>query len=431
VELYSVFLKYPSICTDSRLAKHGSIFFALKGPHFDANAFALQAMKNGCNFAIIDNKRYAKSQRMILVDDVLTTLQQLAAYHRRQLKTKIIGVTGTNGKTTTKELIGAILKEKYKVHSTIGNLNNHIGVPLTLLELTNEHELAVVEMGASRPDEIKLLTEIAAPNYGLVTNVGRAHLEGFQSFEGVMKAKGELYENISKSGGRLFLNTDNPFLVQMASSARIPSEKINSYSLQNTKAYVYGNIVGNSPFLEMQCQPKDAKSIRIKTNLIGAYNAENVLAAVAAGHYFEINPESIKSGIENFVPTNNRSQYAETSKNKLIIDTYNANPTSMRTAIMNFIAYAGKNRTFILGDMLELGAQSATEHQNIVDLLLENKLENVFLIGEEFKKIQCTYFSFFSVDEFRHYLAKYPIENQTVLIKGSRGIHLEKILNLL
>lgn len=431
MELYSVFLKYPSICTDSRQAKPGSIFFALKGDHFDANAFAQQAMKNGCNFAVIDNKKYAKCKRMILVDDVLKTLQQLAAYHRRQLKTKIIGITGTNGKTTTKELITSVLKEKYSVHSTRGNLNNHIGVPLTLLELTNAHELAVVEMGASHIGEIKELAEIAAPDYGIVTNVGRAHLEGFESFEGVMKAKGELYENISKSGGELFLNTDNPFLVQMASSAGISSEKVKNYSLQNTKAYVYGNIVGNSPFLEMQCQLKDSKSLRIRTNLIGAYNAENVLAAVTIGHHFEINPESIKLGIENFVPTNNRSQYAETTKNKLIIDAYNANPTSMRTAIMNFIAYAGKNRAFILGDMLELGAQSSAEHQNIIDLLQENKLENVFLIGAEFKKTQNTYFSFFSVDEFQHYLEKYPIENQTVLIKGSRGIHLEKILNLL
>lgn len=431
MELYSLFLKYPSISTDSRQPKPGSIFFALKGQNFDANAFASQALKNGCSFAVIDDRKYARSKHIVLVDNVLETLQNLAAYHRRQLKTKIIGITGTNGKTTSKELIAAVLKQKFNIHCTKGNLNNHIGVPLTLLELTNEHEIGVVEMGANHIGEIKELSAIAAPDFGLVTNVGKAHLEGFGSFEGVMRAKGELYENIANSHKKIFLNADNPFLIQMASSAGISSEDIKNYSLQDKKAYAYGNIVGNMPFLEMQCQLGDAKSFRIKTRLIGAYNAENVLTAVCIGHYFGLSSEEIKYGIETYLPTNNRSQYTETEKNKLIIDAYNANPTSMRAAISNFASIVGKEKTLILGDMLELGEQSLTEHQNIIDLLQENKLQNIFLIGKEFKKTQNTYFSFFDIDEFQRYLEKHPIERQTILIKGSRGIHLEKTLNFL
>lgn len=433
MELYDLYKKHPVICTDSRNCPENSIFFALKGDNFDANAFALSALEKGCAFAVIDDEKYAVDERFILVDNVLDTLQQLARHHRRQLGTKIIGITGTNGKTTTKELIAATLKQKYNTLFTQGNLNNHIGVPLTLLKLTKEHEIAVVEMGANHPGEIKQLAEIALPDYGIITNVGKAHLEGFGSFEGVMKTKAELYDFVFKNGGKIFLNTGNAFLKTMAKKAKfITSERILSYELGvDVKGLVAtAKITSCSPFLSMECKIAATK-FEINTHLIGTYNAENVLAAVAIGSYFGVNAEQIKQGLEEYVPQNNRSQLTVTATNKLIADAYNANPTSMNAAILNFAQMEVANKIIIAGDMLELGQTSAAEHQKIVDLLKEKGFSNVFLVGPCFSATKNNFQNFKNVDELKAYLTANPIEQAFVLVKGSHGIHLEKLLDLL
>jgi len=434
MQLYSIFLQHPVICTDSRVCPEGSLFFALKGDNFNANAFALSALEKGCSFAVVDEAEFAIDERFILVENVLETLQQLANYHRLQLKTTIIGITGTNGKTTSKELIAAVLKEKYNILFTQGNLNNHIGVPLTLLQLKPEHELAVIEMGANHQGEIKLLAEIAAPDYGIITNVGKAHLEGFGSFEGVMKTKAELYDYIAAFGKKIFINNENSNLLNMATGAGITGmEKKIGYSQNpsDTNADIIGKITDCSPFLEMSCQKKDGTVFEIKTHLIGSYNAENVLAAGTIGNFFGISDEQIKTGLENYIPQNNRSQLTITERNKLVVDAYNANPTSMRAAILNFAQMNVNAKTLILGDMLELGEQSSEEHQHVVDLLQQNDFKNVLLVGPEFKNTQNDYLCFENVTELQAYIEEYPIANNYVLIKGSRGIKLEKILTSL
>ncbi|MFT3751919.1 MAG: UDP-N-acetylmuramoyl-tripeptide--D-alanyl-D-alanine ligase [Paludibacter sp.] len=434
MQLYSTFLQHPVICTDSRVCPQGSLFFALKGDNFNANAFALSALEKGCAYAVVDEAEFAIDDRFILVDNVLETLQQLANYHRRQLKTTIIGITGTNGKTTTKELIAAVLKEKFNILFTQGNLNNHIGVPLTLLQLRPEHEMAVIEMGANHPGEIKILAEIAAPDYGIITNVGKAHLEGFGSFEGVMKTKAELYDFISAFGQKIFINNDNANLINMAAGAGLTNTERKVGYTQKTEdenARIIGEITNCSPFLEMNCREKGGTIFEIKTHLIGAYNVENVLAAVTIGRYFGLTEEQIKTGLENYVPQNNRSQLTVTEHNKLVVDAYNANPTSMRAAILNFAQMKVESKTLILGDMLELGEQSAEEHQQVINLLQQNDLQNVFLVGPEFKKTTNGYLCFDDVTELQAYIEKNPLQNNYVLIKGSRGIKLEKILTTL
>ena len=434
MQLHSIFLQHPEICTDSRVCPQGSIFFALKGDNFNANAFALSALEKGCAFAVVDEAEFAIDNRFILVDNVLETLQQLANYHRLQLKTTIIGITGTNGKTTTKELIAAVLKEKYNILYTQGNLNNHIGVPLTLLQLKTEHELAVIEMGANHQGEIKLLAEIASPDYGIITNVGKAHLEGFGSFVGVMKTKAELYDFIATFGKKIFINNENSNLLDMATGAGFTNiKKKVSYSQNpnDINAEIIGKIIDCSPFLEMSCQKKDGTLFEIKTHLIGSYNAENVLAAVTIGSYFGVTNEQIKSGLENYIPQNNRSQLTVTERNKLVVDAYNANPTSMRAAILNFAQMNVTAKTLILGDMLELGEQSSEEHQYIVNLLHQYDFKNVLLVGSEFKNTQNNYLCFDNVTELQAYLENHTITNNYVLIKGSRGIKLEKILTIL
>lgn len=434
MQLYSTFLQHPVICTDSRVCPKGSLFFALKGDNFNANAFALSALEKGCAFAIVDEAEYAIDKRFILVDNVLETLQQLANYHRNQLKTTIIGITGTNGKTTTKELIAAVLKEKFNILYTQGNLNNHIGVPLTLLQLTAEHELAVIEMGANHQGEIKMLAEIAAPDYGIITNVGKAHLEGFGSFEGVMKTKAELYEFIAASGKKVFINNENPNLLNMATQSGLTNPEKKVAYTQNPadeNARIIGKITNCSPFLEMSYKEKDGIVFEIKTHLIGSYNAENVLAAVTIGNFFGLTGEQIKTGLENYIPQNNRSQLTVTEHNKLVVDAYNANPTSMRAAILNFAQMNVESKTLILGDMLELGEQSDKEHQQVVDLLQQNEFKNVLLVGPEFKKTNNSYSCFDNVTDLQSYIEKHPIQNNYVLIKGSRGIKLEKILTTL
>ena len=433
MNLYSLFQKHPLICTDSRNCPVGSIFFALKGDNFNANAFALSALEKGCALAVVDEVEYAIDERFILVENVLKSLQQLATYHRRQLGTTIIGITGTNGKTTTKELIASVLTEKFNILYTQGNLNNHIGVPLTLLKIKPEHELAVVEMGANHPGDIKELAEIAQPDYGIITNVGKAHLEGFGSFEGVMKTKAELYDYIQLSGKNIFLNADNQYLQKMAQNSLV-FKKMNpvKYSLEADleDVSVRGKITDCSPFLEMECKT-NADTFRIKTKLIGSYNAENVLAAVTIGHFFGMSDEQIQIGLEKYTPNNNRSQLTVTERNKLVVDAYNANPTSMKAAILNFAQMNVQAKTLILGDMLELGEYSENEHQNVVDLLQQNGFSSVLLVGKDFLKTKNSYHCFEKVEDLSEWLDSHPIDNQIVLVKGSRGIKLERILSKL
>ncbi|MFZ4726611.1 MAG: UDP-N-acetylmuramoyl-tripeptide--D-alanyl-D-alanine ligase [Paludibacter sp.] len=434
MQLYSIFLQHPIICTDSRNCPDGSIFFALKGDNFNANAFALSALEKGCAFAVVDEAEFAIDDRFILVDNVLESLQQLATYHRKQLGTTIIGITGTNGKTTTKELIAAVLNQKYNVLFTQGNLNNHIGVPLTLLKLKPEHQLAVIEMGANHPGEIKTLAEIACPNYGIITNVGNAHLEGFGSFEGVMKTKAELYEYIFAYGNDIFINKDNHYLTEMSKKAGFKNDaRFREYTLDPTNwvCNISGQIKSCSPFLKMKFTLNIGISFVVNTKLIGAYNAENVLAAVAIGDFFGVKEKLIKKGLENYNPQNNRSQLTYTSKNKLVVDAYNANPTSLKAAILNFGQIKQKRKTLILGDMFELGNQSAQEHQNIIDLLQQNEFKNVLLVGKDFKNTQHSYRNFIEVSELINYLESHPITGHYILIKGSRGVKLEKVIPFL
>ena len=434
MQLYQIFLQHPIICTDSRVCQLDSLFFALKGENFNANSFAGTALEKGCAYAVVDEAEYAIDDRFILVDNVLESLQQLATYHRMQIGTGIIGITGTNGKTTTKELIAAVLKEKYKILFTQGNLNNHIGVPLTLLQLKAEHQLAIIEMGANHPGEIDQLCKIARPDYGIITNVGKAHLEGFGSLEGVMKTKAELYDFISTFGKLIFINSGNPLLVKMAKDSGLnsPDDKL-EYSLneKDVTAEYFAEIIGCSPFLNLKWKRKGTDFVETETNLIGSYNAENVLAAVTIGGYFGLTDEQIRKGLENYIPQNNRSQLTVTEHNKLVVDTYNANPTSMRAAVLNFVQMEVDRKTLILGDMLELGDQSDIEHQNIVDLLQQNNLKNVLLVGNDFKKTRNSFHSFENVADLINYINENPIINNYILIKGSRGIKLEKILTSL
>lgn len=430
MKLYEIYKSHSIISTDSRTCPVGSLFFALKGENFDANAFALGALEKGASYAVIDKPEYAVDERFILVDDSLKTLQDLAKFHRRQLGTKIIGITGTNGKTTTKELIATVLSQKFNTHFTQGNFNNHIGVPLTLLQLKPEHEIAVVEMGANHPGEIKLLTEIAEPDFGLITNVGKAHLEGFGSFEGVKETKAELYDFLRQHNGKIFLNEENENLQEMVrKSGFSEKQSILGYALNSRieGKLATGKIVSGSPFLEMESSTSEG-SFGVKTKLIGRYNAENVLAAVSIGTFFGISNEKIKFALENYQPQNNRSQYIQTAKNRLIIDAYNANPTSMQAAILNFAEMEDENKTLIIGDMLELGEQSDAEHQRIVDLIVEKGFTDVFLVGKCFQTVKSNFINFADVDELTAYLQKNPFQNRFILVKGSHGIHLEKII---
>jgi UDP-N-acetylmuramoyl-tripeptide--D-alanyl-D-alanine ligase len=423
--LYDLYLQHPIITTDSRNCPKDSIFFALKGEKFDGNKYAQVALDNGCAFAIVDDKEIATTDmRMFLVDDVLSALQQLAHHHRIALGIPVLGITGTNGKTTTKELIAAVLSKKYNVLYTQGNLNNHIGVPLTLLNLTKEHQLAVIEMGANHPGEIKTLVEIAVPNVGIITNVGKAHLEGFGSFEGVIRTKSELYDFLRETGGQAFVNLDNEILVEK--SEGIP---VIGYGMKNKTGEVWGEVTKNAPFIELNWQRRGETTIhQIASNLIGIYNAENMLAAICIGLFFGVNENAISQAISEYKPQNNRSQLTETAHNKLIIDAYNANPTSMKAALENFADISLPNKMVVLGNMGELGADSAEEHQHIVDLLSTQDLEKVFLIGDGFVSTKNNFTVFGKTDDFIEYLKNNPIENATILIKGSRTNRLETVI---
>ncbi len=424
--LHAIFRDYPTVTTDSRNIPENSIFFALKGENFNGNTFAGEALIKGAAYAVIDEPEFATSERMILVDDVLISLQQLAQYHRNQLGLTILAITGTNGKTTTKELITAVLSKKFRVNSTKGNLNNHIGVPLTILSMDEQTEFGVVEMGANHLGEIKVLCDIANPDFGIITNIGKAHLEGFGSFEGVIKTKSELYNFIRNKGGKCFMNADNPLLVQQA----MDIEQI-SYG-KSTTCFMAGELASTDNYLVVKALfPKGW--LYLKSKLVGDYNFENLLAAACIGKYFEVYPLLIQDAIAEYTPSNNRSQLIQKTQNTIIMDAYNANPTSMMAALTNFAGIRHENKCVILGDMLELGDSSAEEHQKITDFIEEQTFSEVFLVGPLFKNTtdRTQKKKFDQVELLSNYLKTQPIENKLILIKGSRGIHLEKILELL
>ena len=429
-ELYSIFEKHPVVTTDSRECPEGSIFFALKGASFNGNAFAQKALDQGCAYAVVDEKEFAPDgdKRFILTDNCLHTLQKLANYHRRHLGTKIIGITGTNGKTTTKELVATVLEKKFNVLYTQGNFNNDIGVPKTLLRLKPEHDIAVVEMGASHPGDIKTLVDIVEPDCGIITNVGRAHLQGFGSFEGVIRTKGELYDFIRDNGGFVFIHNENKYLQGIASGLRLVKygTTANDPSLE-----VCGEVVECAPFLKFRWNHRQSAWHEVQTHLIGSYNVYNMLAAACIGTYFGVSEEDVSEALRDYVPTNNRSQLEVTASNKLIVDTYNANPTSMRAALENFRDMAVSPKMAILGDMRELGDVSLEEHQKVVDFLKDNAIDNVWLVGEEFGKTCCQYRKFKDVDEVKAEIAVNKPTGFYILIKGSNGIKLFQLPELL
>ena len=426
-ELYEIYKAHPVVTTDSRNCPEGSIFFALKGETFDGNKFAVAAIEKGCAYAVVDDKEIVHPQT-ILVDNVLDTLQALARYHREQLDIPFVGVTGTNGKTTTKELVATVLSKKYRVHYTQGNFNNHIGVPLTLLSIKPDCEMAVIEMGANHPGEIKTLANIALPTCGLITNVGKAHLEGFGSLEGVINTKKELYDNLAERGGHVFVNAANPFLMNV-----LNAESYTTYSSNvEVGADINGRLLRCAPYVEFEWNNK-----HIATHFVGAYNLDNMLAAITMGLHFGVAEADICDAISNYVPANNRSQLTKTERNTLIVDAYNANPTSMMAAIDNFELMEGENKVAILGDMLELGEQSAIEHQNIVRRLIESKIEKVILVGKEFSQfiihnsqfiIDSRFVAYESLEALLETQNIASMQSQLILLKGSNGIGLYKLI---
>ncbi len=447
-ELYELFLQHPTITTDSRDVPEGSMFFALKGDTFDGNAYAISALEKGAAYAVIDEKEYAKesNDRLILVENVLTTLQQLAKYHRVHLGTPIIGITGTNGKTTTKELISAVLKKKYNVLYTQGNFNNHIGVPKTLLQLTKEHDIAVIEMGANHPGEIKTLVEIVLPDFGIITNVGKAHLLGFGSFEGVIRTKGELYDFLRVLQGTVFINNDNPHLLGISNGL-----KLVKYGQKDAKdLLVKGELVECNPFLKFEWQTSSTLTPQlstvncqlstvncqlstVQTRLIGSYNLDNALAAACIGTFFNVPATDISAALEEYTPSNNRSQLTITQDNKLVVDAYNANPTSMRAALDNFRLIKAEHKMCILGQMGELGDVSEEEHQKVIDLLGDCGFEKVWLVGENFAKTAhpAHYRLFANVEEVKAAIATEKPQGYLILIKGSNSNKLVQTVELL
>ena len=432
-ELYPIFCNYPTVTTDSRMCITDSIFFALKGDRFNGNLFAEEALEAGCAYAIVDEwdevKEIKDNDRIIRVDNVLKTLQQLANYHRKKLKIPIIGITGTNGKTTTKELISISLSREFKVASTQGNFNNHIGVPLTLLSMNKSHEIGVVEMGANHPGDIKELCEIAEPNYGIITNVGRAHLEGFGTFENVVKTKCELYDYIRENEGKVFVNRDNSILYDLSEGM----DRI-LYGKNDPSLFASGTIADASPFLEFDWSFFDS-SYRVKTRLVGEYNFDNAIAAVAVSKFFGINAERISSSLEDYEPTNYRSQFMRTTRNDLIIDTYNANPTSMKTSLDFFISIPSSlPKMAILGEMKELGEISEREHKRMIAYLTDNSNMEIYLVGQIFNNIivpNSKYKCFESVVELNYFLKSNTIKGYYIFIKGSHSIQLDKTIEYL
>ena len=423
-------MRHPIVTTDTRQCTPGALFFALKGETFDGNKFASQALEKGCAYAVIDEAEYAKADdpRLILVDDVLVALQQLARHHRRALGTRIIGVTGTNGKTTTKELIAATLGQKYNVLYTQGNLNNHIGVPKTLLQLTKEHDIAVVEMGANHPGEIKTLVNIAEPDYGIITNVGKAHIEGFGSLEGVLHTKGELYDFLrGKEGSVVFIDNGNQLLRSIADNLHL----ITYGTTGEENLCVGGEVVSCAPMLKFRWHHGAGEWHVVDTHLIGTYNVTNMLAAACIGLYFGVSPEQIDKALSGYLPTNNRSQLTITERNRLIVDAYNANPTSMNAALCNFRDMEVSGKMAILGAMRELGDISEEEHRKVINFLLENGFSDVWLVGDEYDLPGCPYRRFQNVEEVKKAISEECPEGHYILIKGSNSNRLFELPPLL
>ena len=414
-ELYKIYKSKSSICTDTRKIKKGGLFFALKGENFNGNLFAAKAISDGCSFAIIDEKKIATNDKFILVKNVLETLQNLARHHRKQLSIPIIGITGTNGKTTSKELIHAVLKSELNSYATKGNLNNHIGVPLSILEITKDHKIAIIEMGANHEKEIEFLCDIAKPTHGVITNIGSAHLEGFKNHQGVINAKNELFNFIKKNNGLLFVNDDDNLLLNL-------SEKIERITYGNN-GFCKGFITKNTAYLSIKFSHTE-----INSQLIGEYQFSNIMLAVCIGNKFNIKDLNIQKAIENYTPKNNRSEILKTKDNLLILDAYNANPSSMKAMITSFSKQDYTNKLCILGDMLELGEYTIKEHSAILDLIDTLNLE-IILIGKEFSKISKEAFK--DRNAFEIFLKSNPIKNKTILLKGSRGIGLEKLQAML
>lgn len=428
-QLYDVFLQYPIVTTDSRNCPAESMFFALKGENFDGNLYAQAALEKGCSVAVVDNPSVVPSgdNRYILVDDALSAMQSLAAHHRCHMGTRVVQVTGTNGKTTTKELLSAVLSQRFRTLCTQGNLNNHIGVPLTLLRLKPEHEIAIVETGANHPGEIAFLCGMVKADCGLVTNVGRAHLEGFGSFEGVKRTKGELYDDLKARSCPAFINTTDPDLMAMARERAL-----------DIIPYVDGEVAACSPMLHVRWHnPSETKWHTVATHLIGAYNLSNVLSAVSVGLHFGVTPLEIDKALASYIPTNNRSEFRQTGHNYLVIDAYNANPTSMAAALDNFNRMHSPHKMAILGEMRELGAESTAEHQRIISMLSDmTDLDEVWLVGSEFKDADTSQLSlphhiFTDVQQVKDRLASRPLTGHTILIKGSNGTKLFQLPELL
>lgn len=417
IELYEIYKQYPSIQTDTRKLKKGDIFFALRGPNFNANAFAATALENGAEYAVIDDSGYNTHAKMILVDDALATLQELALYHRNQFDIPFLAITGSNGKTTTKELIHAVLSTSFKTYTTEGNLNNHIGVPLTILKIRNDAEMAVIEMGANHRGEIASYCTYTRPTHGLITNVGKAHLEGFGGYEGVKKGKGELFDFIREAGGTAFVMWDYDYLREMSAGIK----NIVKYGTEN--ADTTGVIVESEPLLAISI-----KNTSINTQLVGAYNFPNVLAAAAIGSYFNIPADKIKSALESYAPSNSRSQLIEKESNKIILDAYNANPSSMKAAIENFEKISAENKILILGAMAELGEESIYEHEQIIKLLEKFKWSEVVLVGGDFLKIKSNYKTFDNSLNAKEWYKAQKFENAYLLVKGSRSMQMERVL---
>ena len=425
MNINDLYAQFPKIVTDSRKAQKNSIFFALKGETFDGNDFAAQALDLGCNYAVVDKKDVAVDKRYIVVEDVLKTLQDLALHRRKQLNMPVVAITGTNGKTTTKELIKSVLNKKYNVYATFGNLNNHIGVPLTILEIPQNTQIAIIEMGANHVGEISALCDIARPTCGLITNIGKAHLEGFGDFEGVKKAKNELYDYLNEHNGTIFYNEDNPILCALLENAK-------------TKTICYasackGNTIAASPLLKINLHMGE-NSYSVSTGMAGVYNLENVLAATCVGVYFDVSPERIVSAIEEYTPQNNRSQFLRTARNHLLLDYYNANPTSMSESLKNFFENIEGDKMVILGDMFELGDESAKEHVAIINLLLKQNDVIKVVVGKNFyeaAKDVSQIFAFAQMEDLKKWLYEKQSKERFILLKGSRSMQMEQLIDLL
>lgn len=420
-DLYQVFLHHPSIQTDTRKIKQGDIFFALKGPNFNGNTFAAKAIEAGASYAVVDEKQYSNGKNILLVEDTLHALQNLAYYHRNQFNIPFIAITGSNGKTTTKELVHAVLSAKYKTYTTQGNLNNHIGIPLTILSIKKDAEMAVIEMGANHQKEIETYCSYTRPTHGIITNCGKAHLEGFGGEEGVRKGKGELYDFLRVHNGTAFVNWDYEYLRDMSKGISI----IHTYGTK--EAEVVGNIIQSEPFLSMEIKDDPVLNL-IQTHLVGTYNLPNVLVAITMGKHFNIPSEKIKTAIENYIPSNSRSQLVEKNNNHIILDAYNANPTSMKAAIENLASLPSQKKVLVLGAMAELGKESMHEHQEIISLIDQYNWHAVALVGGDFLNTTHKYTSLENASAAKEWFNQQSFEDAYILLKGSRSMAMEKIL---